>query len=1669
MFPPPWNRQSFQDGIHGNGGGGILTQRPHTAHAGRIRTSPVKTSARKKFGQGTSFNNVSGSMTVATATTNISMLSTSTGTLGSFLLERDEPAVGLATSSSMSMMTLQRPSTAPANSVGARSVGARSTPSAKRAPRDVNELRRTMVHCGMKSPPSPSRGGGRPKSQRGTLSLTSMDFDLSSVETRNRIHRTWTKKPRGSDSITSPHHGRGLSMGSFQSDASVASQNTMANQQAEELVNSITLPQHRRSRSMWGLDEPSSAYARRLDNRKWMQEDRARRAAKETERTRLAEEEAERAKRLLVEEEERRRREEELERSIKSDASRAPEDGGDEIFADERDWGRYFTRYGARERFFEIYSSVSKNAQISRTEGDLTVLLVEDAKKREGGGGGGEKEPLDEDLELFSASSHLLGDGEEGAAARPASPSVLSAVAAEPLAVEESVPETPIPDLFALLEAAPDVVAPDAAPEAAAADDDDDEAAEEDVGLPSPLSPRTNFVRILQSQASIPWPAILRKMEAPREISLQGLGLGDVVGRGLAEVLPSLPCINALNVRNNRLTDDSLVAICEAVVHVKTLQRLDISENDVDDAAETIRDYLASPNCRLKSLAMRQADVDDMECATFMEALCKNKSLTELDLSHNLIGTEEARNVVNPDFETGGEAIAEMMARNRTLTKLNISWNYIRKDSASQIGQSLEHNNTLKWLDMSYNSFGEDPGQHLGLSLGYNEGLTHLDIGFNDIQPRAAMVIANAFKTNEHIQKLVLDGNRLGKAGGEALMAAVTRCQTDDRFVSLSVKNCDLDYQDPVMRAFDPIEPTMKNTTLDCTKPYDTMVAAELIRLANTRFGCDFKRVLYRDVGEKKAITVNLRRENTKVVESNWKQKAMNITKVLKDMSSPFADGWMHRQISSLMESTGVTVAENMLDHIVSHMQHKWEAGSWSTALDANGQPVEITEEILMDSIFHGIYTMVDADASGNIDASEVQQCLALLGLDHRKENAERIISAYDVDKSGHIESDEFVSWLMGEYLTQPAVLQGSLIDERTGYPFEVPKKGFLTVDFIAEPMPPSADLVGTDVGIDGLIKNIRSAETDAARKLMLDKALEHSDVYMTFKQAKEIYDQCKKGMDSFELIMKIVPMIREHQQRAQLIDSVLKLEQKLRLRVKLGASFGPLLGNATGYYSLDLENADDRLVARRVAEFGNSERRESKTRSGRGDTSQKGNWENFRNEQHGETFVELNGKWLADIPRKGTLTFDYISTTLQTKGTKPLSHNRFRQLKEVLHLEHLNGSRLIYKQALVAMYRKDRDPQSQRHKIFFSNEMYDSKGEPVDMQAWADRKINGPPAEGEGNDEASVGDVSRVTEASMGGKNDGDEDEAVLVASESAEERLEEDDASHHSHDSFYSSIPDESLFSLDGSSVLPGFEVPPFILPTDIVKFWQLIRRSTHDNIDWLGPDKHYDMSKFTGIEKKDDGTVVEEDDVSATDAMPISCFHICYVKLLELQVTTCALHLSAAQAAYLISKFPSEDYLRVQALLLLFNRIVDVENINEKIVEGIPFSVMEKREINHRIGNLNLFNPMFPDHEYWLDLRYREQREVAKILIKLAVEEPGQNWVNESFCRTKTADPTPGWELPKHWAEEDDGHLGGPWRSGILYTQYSSDPDTGCAPIWNLRKELKSRCLCGTERVF
>ena len=49
-----------------------------------------------------------------------------------------------------------------------------------------------------------------------------------------------------------------------------------------------------------------------------------------------------------------------------------------------------------------------------------------------------------------------------------------------------------------------------------------------------------------------------------------------------------------------------------------------------------------------------QADIDDNECAEFVDALMNNFNIEELDLSGNLLGKSENLNALYPDLVTGG-------------------------------------------------------------------------------------------------------------------------------------------------------------------------------------------------------------------------------------------------------------------------------------------------------------------------------------------------------------------------------------------------------------------------------------------------------------------------------------------------------------------------------------------------------------------------------------------------------------------------------------------------------------------------------------------------------------------------------------------------------------------------------------------------------------------------------------------------------------------------------------------------------------------------------------------------------------------------------------------------------------------------------------------------------
>lgn len=362
---------------------------------------------------------------------------------------------------------------------------------------------------------------------------------------------------------------------------------------------------------------------------------------------------------------------------------------------------------------------------------------------------------------------------------------------------------------------------------------------------PEKLTPRSLYLREGAKKNLLPLPIILRKDSNPMGVHLPHRGIGDDKMFPLIKVMDTLPAIQTIDLCDNRLTDQTLIPLAAKLLQFKSLTHLDLSFNKMDKSSATIMDFLKSEDCKLFTLLLNGADIDDNECKNIADAMSLNKSIKTLGLSKNLIGNDELLNVLNPSMITGGEALGAMLKMNNTLTELDLSWNGIRLESAIAIGEALEFNSTLKTLFLGYNSFGDMPSQILGRTLKTNVGLTLLDLEYNSITPKAATVLANAISFNETLLKLNINGNVLGKIGAQALVAAIQRSSRENRALQVSFINCDCVMDEGNIFSAGNPHGTWR---LNLKEPYGQMVAAECMYLANYKAGCRIVRLYVNNV-----------------------------------------------------------------------------------------------------------------------------------------------------------------------------------------------------------------------------------------------------------------------------------------------------------------------------------------------------------------------------------------------------------------------------------------------------------------------------------------------------------------------------------------------------------------------------------------------------------------------------------------------------------------------------------------------------------------------------------------------------------------------------------------------------------------------------------------------------
>jgi hypothetical protein len=191
---------------------------------------------------------------------------------------------------------------------------------------------------------------------------------------------------------------------------------------------------------------------------------------------------------------------------------------------------------------------------------------------------------------------------------------------------------------------------------------------------------------------------------------------------------------------------------------------------------------------------------------------------------------------------------------------------------------------------------------------------------------------------------------------------------------------------------------------------------------------------------------------------------------------------------------------------------------------------------------------------------------------------------------------------------------------------------------------------------------------------------------------------------------------------------------------------------------------------------------------------------------------------------------------------------------------------------------------------------------------------------------------------------------------------------------------------------------------------------------------------------------------------------------MKLVQIESAICDRWLSCDQAAQIIACMPTAFQARPETARILFSRLIDVNNFY-RIYDALD-SQEDQYMCVKTLGWLNICNPMAPERRYVLDVSVRDEREMTKLLVELAIAEPGENWINQRFSAAKGEPGIPGWKLPVRWEKEDDGSKdgkdgGGVNRTGYLEMEYYSGQDRGCAPVPAFRKTLLNRTLCGTKQ--
>ena len=262
----------------------------------------------------------------------------------------------------------------------------------------------------------------------------------------------------------------------------------------------------------------------------------------------------------------------------------------------------------------------------------------------------------------------------------------------------------------------------------------------------------------------------------------------------LATVLPCLPHLRSLSVRNNYLTDYGVGALVDGLVKMPgQLVALDVGQNGMTNVGALDLERALVHHQRLSTLCVAYNMVESLGLQNLLHALAEARRPSDkapglrLRLAGCAFGDEGCRllaqylqvhggGMVELDMTDcafglpGLRALAEALPRAPRLERLSLGCNFFGHQGVPYLARAIEALPRLAALGMRYAFVGDGGAAELAASLAHVQGLEELDLAGNDVDVRGCRQVAAALaRLPGRLRLLNLDDNAIKTPGAEAL------------------------------------------------------------------------------------------------------------------------------------------------------------------------------------------------------------------------------------------------------------------------------------------------------------------------------------------------------------------------------------------------------------------------------------------------------------------------------------------------------------------------------------------------------------------------------------------------------------------------------------------------------------------------------------------------------------------------------------------------------------------------------------------------------------------------------------------------------------------------------------------------------------------------------------